>query len=111
MTQTAAIGAALLRGEVLSIMSGFKMFACSNLPREISRGIEQRFGVEVSRTKRDFTSQYGQSGYYYEYRLNKTPYNKEGIEKLKVYVKEQLDNMPLIKTDKQAKFLRQVKMF
>jgi len=35
MTQLASICKALLDGEVLSIMTGFKDFGCTNLPREI----------------------------------------------------------------------------
>lgn len=112
MTQTAAIAAALLRGDVLSIMSGFKMFACSNLPREISRSIEAKLGVEVSRVKKDFVSQYGQSGYYFEYRLNRTPYNEEGIQKMKKYLKEHRGTtLSHPKTEKQAKLLKQTVLF
>jgi hypothetical protein len=88
MTQTAAITKSLLDGDILSIMTAFKMFSCTNLPREISRSIEQKFGVEVSKERVDFTSKYGQSGYYFRYRLNKTEYNKKGIELMREYVKE-----------------------
>lgn len=88
MTQIAAIAKALLDGEVLSIMNGFKKFACTNIPREISRGIEQKFGVAISRTHKDFVSEYGEPGFYFQYRLNRTEYNKEGIAKMEAYVKE-----------------------
>lgn len=86
MTQTAAIAQALLEGQVLSIMTGFKLFSCTNLPRELSRGIEQKFNIIISKERVDFTSKYGQSGFYFRYRLNQTDYNKEGIEKMKEYV-------------------------
>jgi hypothetical protein len=86
MTQKAAICKSLLKGEVISIMTAFKMFGCTNLPREISRSIEKEFKVKVSKTKKDFVSRYGQSGYYFEYRLNQTAYNKPGIKKMKEYV-------------------------
>jgi len=45
MTQRAAIAMHLLKGETLTIMEGYKLFACSNLPRELSRSIEQIFNV------------------------------------------------------------------
>jgi hypothetical protein len=41
MTQRAALCQALLNGEKLSIMDGFKKFGITNLPREISRGVEK----------------------------------------------------------------------
>jgi hypothetical protein len=89
MTQTSAIAKALLNGQVLSIMTAFKMFSCTNLPRELSRGIEAKFNIQISKVKKDFVSTYGHSGYYFEYRLSHTEKNKEGIEKMKAYVEEQ----------------------
>ena len=88
MTATAAIAKHLLEGNTMSILDGFKLFSVSNLPREVSRCIEQKFDVIVSRTPRKFTSKYGRKGVYTEYRLNYTDYNKEGIKKMKQYVKE-----------------------
>lgn len=92
MTQVAAICQALLDGKILSIMTAFKMFSCTNLPREISRGIEQKFNVRISRVRRDFVSQYGQKpGYYFEYRLNKSaPENLDGVKLMRDYVNEQI---------------------
>jgi len=88
MTQTAAICQALLDGRVLSIMTAFKDFNCTNLPRELSRSVEQKFGIKVSKEKKEFISKYGaRKGYYFRYRLNHTDYNKEGIEKMRAYVK------------------------
>lgn len=102
MTQVAAICQALLEGKVLSIMTAFKMFSCTNLPREVSRGIEQKFQVRISRVRRDFVSQYGNKpGYFYEYRLNKTaPENKEGIRLMRDYVAEQISSIPQNALDK-----------
>ena len=111
MTQTAAIAMALLKGEVLSIMTGFKLFSCSNLPREISRSIEAKFGVEVSRSRKDFVSQYGQPGYYYEYRLNSTEYNAPGILKMKEYIKEHIGSSAEAKTTKEKKAIQQAELF
>lgn len=93
MTQKAMICKSLLRGEVLSIMTAFKWFSVTNLPREISRQIENCFEVEVSRVKKDFVSKYGQSGYYYEYRLNRVPRNEPGILLMEQYVSE-IENKP-----------------
>lgn len=86
MTQLAAICLSLIKGEAVSIMDGFKKFACTNLPRELSRGVEQKFGVKISKEKVDFTSTYGRKSYYYRYRLNKTDYNDDGIKKIIQYL-------------------------
>lgn len=89
MTQLAAICTALLKGEVLSIMNGYSKFSCTNLPRELSRGVEAKFNVIISRDKVVFTSQYGQPGFYYRYRLNRTEYNAAGMEAMTKYIREQ----------------------
>lgn len=88
MTQIAHICKSLLRGRVLTIMDGFRQFACTNLPRELSRSVEKKFGVKISKTPKKFKSRYGHTGEYYQYRLNKTPYNADGISKMQAYVKE-----------------------
>jgi hypothetical protein len=109
MTQTAAIAMALLKGDVLSIMNGFQLFSCTNLPRELSRSIEKKFGVEIARDKVVFKSKYGQPGFYYRYRLNKNESNGPGIERMKEYIKSQLPTYP--KTDKEATILKQQSLF
>ena len=88
MNQKCAIVKSLLKGEVLSIMNGFKWFGCTNIPREIGRSIEREFGVEVSRVRREAESRYNQPVSYYEYRLNRTDHNKDGIAKMEAYVTE-----------------------
>lgn len=93
MTQKSAIIKSLLKGEVLSVMTAFKWFGCTNISREIGRSIEREFLVSVSRVRKDFTSRYGQPGYYYEFRLNHSKHNLEGIEKMKAYVSE-IENKP-----------------
>lgn len=110
MTQKAAICLALLRGDVLTIMNGFKLFYCSNIPREISRSVEKPFGVSVSRTRKDFISTYGQPGFYFEYRLNKTEFNKDGIEKMKAYCKEEVGKELPAKTHAEVVKFRQLEM-
>lgn len=110
MTQKAAIGLALLKGEMLSIMNGFQLFHCTNIPREISRSIEQEFGIRVSREKVPFRSKYGQQGFYFRYRLNFTDYNRKGIDKLKEYVKQQIAITKPARTQKELREQRQLQL-
>lgn len=104
MNAKAAICKALLRGDVLSIKSAFYLFGTTNLPREISRQIEKPFGVTISRTQKEGKTKYGVPCTWYEYRLNKTDYNKEGIEKMRKYVQEHESGNPP-KTEQQLKQL------
>lgn len=89
MTAKAALCMALLQGKVLNIKNCFSLIGITNAPREISRMVEKPFGVEVSRVHRKGTSRYGQPVTWTDYRLNATPYNKDGIEKMRQYVIEQ----------------------
>lgn len=93
MTAKAALAMALLRGDVVTIKTGFKNFGITNIPREISRCIEQPFGVEVSRTRRDGTSRYRVPCFWFEYRLNRSDHNLEGIKLMEDYVQKQTDGM------------------
>lgn len=89
MTQIASICEALIKGEVLSIMNGFENFGCTNLPREIGRGVERRFGAVVTRQQVFFVSRYKHCGIYYRYSLDKkNPRNKKAIVKMKEYIKK-----------------------
>lgn len=88
MNQKCAIIKSLLKGEVLSIMNGFKWFGCTNIPREIGRSVERPFGVIVSRVSKDGNSRYGQPVHYTQYRLNNTENNKIGRQKMIEYVSE-----------------------
>lgn len=112
MTQIAAIAMSLLRGEVITIYDGFKRFDCTNLPRELSRSIEQKFGVEVSRVKKEFKSSFeGKPGYYYQYRLNNTQFNEKGIEKMREYIRSQRGTTTPPRTEKEATAFRQTNLF
>lgn len=73
-TQKAALCHALLNGESLSIMDGFKKLGITNLPREISRQIEQCFGVGIIRTEVCY-KKFGRGIKYYTYRLVTNPQN------------------------------------
>lgn len=92
MTAKAALCKLLLEGKVLNIKNCFTLVGLTNCPREISRMIEQPFGVIVSRTNMVGTSRYGQSVTWINYRLNFTDYNQEGIAKMREYVSSQ--NLP-----------------
>ena len=104
-TQRAAITKALLDGRVLSIRTGFDMFGCSNVPRELGRSVinpTTGFGTVIVKIKKDFTSEYGsRNGYYYEYRLDKSdPRNKLPLQKMREYLKE---NMVGVKHEAEVK--------
>ncbi len=114
MTAKCALAMALLEGRVLNVKNVFETIGLTNCSREISRMIEQPFGVQVSRTRREGKSRYGQPVNWTDYRLNKSEHNKEGIEKMRTYIHEQLTKMPAPKTDreaKQAKIYQQQQMF
>ena len=109
MTQIAAIAKCLLDGQTLDIAKGFKWFACSNIPRELSRSIEQKFNVTLKREKKEFTSRYGHDGFYYEYSLPRNRKNKEGIKAMHKYYETQFETLQKgiipagAKTDKSIK--------
>ena len=107
-SKTAHIAFALLQGEVITIMDGFKRFLVTNVPREVGRAIERKFDVKISRTRKDFISTTGQPGNYYEYRLNQTEYNKAGVQKMWTYVN---DNLVKPNSDIQPKMYTEQRLF
>ena len=108
MTATAALCTALLKGQVVNIKNGFELFGITNVPREIGRSVERRFGVVVSRTQMQGKSRHGQECIWVNYRLNRTEYNQEGIEKMISYVQSQLSNPKTSSQQKDAKLLKQL---
>jgi hypothetical protein len=110
MNAKAALCLALLKGEVVSIRTGFMNLGITNVPREIGRSIEREdehgFGVIVSRTHKKGKSRHGVPCSWTEYRLNKSEHNLPGIEKMKAYVKDNIDQNP--KTDRDFKQLKQL---
>lgn len=88
MNQIAAMAASLLKGEVISVRTCFNRFGITNCAREVSRSIEDKFGVEVSRVRVDTITKYNTPCFYFEYRLNNTEHNKEGRAKMEAYVRE-----------------------
>ena len=51
MNAITALAIAFLEGRVLTIRSAFVEFGITNLPREASRSIEQKFDVRLSNRK------------------------------------------------------------
>jgi hypothetical protein len=92
MTQLSAICFSYLKGETNSIMTAFKKFNCTNLPRENGRAVERKFGVKLKKIPKKFVSVYGHTGEYFSYNLPRTNDNKPGIKRMKDYVLEQLNN-------------------
>lgn len=111
MTSKAALCIALLRGDVVSIRSGFNNFGITNIPREIGRSIKRAFDVEVSKVMKESENRYGCYCCWAEYRLNKTEYNKPGIQKMRAYVKGELKNRPAAKTQAQEKTYKQLDLW
>lgn len=107
MTSKAALCKALLDGCVLNIKNGFELLGITNIPREIGRSVEREFGVVVSRTQMEGFSRYGQPVTYVNYRLNKTKYNEDGIEKMKQYIAKQRE----LSNPKTAKELKQLNLY
>jgi hypothetical protein len=63
--------------------------------------------VIISKDKKEFKSIYDEKpGYYFRYRLNKTDENKDGMERMREYIKSQLGELPPPKTDKQTKIIK-----
>lgn len=99
MTSIAAICTALLRGQILTIKTAFVDFGVTNLPREISRGIEKKFGVHISKVRVSGVTRYGQSCSWFQYRLNKSiPQNAEGIKKMQAYILSNMQEKKSIQT-------------
>jgi hypothetical protein len=93
MNARAALCASLLAGRVLTGKNIQAETSYTNISREIIRGVERPFNVTVSRVKKESKSRYGQHIFWYEYRLNKSEHNSEGIKEMITYVKE---NMPKV---------------
>ncbi len=102
MTARAALCLALLKGKVLNVKNCFTEIGLTNCAREIPRMVEKPFGVIVSRVQMEGKSRYGQPVTWVNYRLNNTEYNREGIEKMKEYVRRQLVSL---KPNKQLQLL------
>lgn len=88
MNAKCALAMALLEGRVINIKTCFRDIGLTNAPREISRMIEKKFGVVVSRTQREGKNKYGMKVTWCDYRLNRTEHNVNGIIRMERYVEE-----------------------
>ncbi len=102
MTAKCALAKELLSGKVINVKSCFMTVGLTNCSREISRMIEKPYGLIVSRTHMEGKSKHGQPVTWVNYRLNNTPQNQEGIQKLIAYVQEQ-EGTKTPKTTKEEK--------
>lgn len=89
MTAKAALGKALLDGRTINVRNCFTLIGLTNASRECSRMIEKPFEIRLERTRREGTSSYGQNTTWIDFRLLHTEQNKEGIKKLRDYIREQ----------------------
>jgi len=89
--QKAYICKVLLNGETITTLEAAQKYDCTNLPKEIHRSVEKYFGVRVARDKVQFMQSYGVPGSLTRYRLNRSSYNKPGIEKMKKYILQYFD--------------------
>ncbi len=111
MTAKAALCLAFLEGRTINVKNCFETIGLTNAAREVSRMIEQPFGVVISRCQMEGKSRYGQPVTWYNYRLNRdATYNQEGIAKMREYVKVQLGKENP-KTQKEANLLKQLEIF
>lgn len=88
MNATTALAQAFLEGKVLSIKTAFRDFGITNLPRECGRLIERKFGVQLSRVRKDGKTRFGVYCSWFEYRLPTTDYNAEGRTRMIEYVEK-----------------------
>ena len=93
MNSKTALCQALINGEVINIRNIHQKTGFTNASREVGRNVERvedgGFGVIVSRTNRNGKNRYGVHCKWTDYRLNQTPYNRDGIKAMKKYIKEQ----------------------
>lgn len=101
MTAKAALCYHLLKGDVLTVGTAFRIIGITNISREIGRNIERRsgkgnagFGVTVSRLRKEGKNRYKSYATWNEYRLNLTGYNAAGVKRMKEYLKKQAKGHP-----------------
>lgn len=112
MNKRVALCLALLKGDIINVSNSIKICGYSNPAREIAREVEIPFGIIVSRVRQTNKDQFGNPVTYIDYRLNKSLIeNKEGIQKLRDWLKEELSKEPEPKTDAQTKIYKQQELF
>lgn len=85
-TAKAALAHSLLRGQTLNVKNCFSLFGITNCAREVSRMIEQPFGVSLTRTQRDGQSRYSQKVQWVDYTLNKARQDPKAIAAMQDYI-------------------------
>jgi hypothetical protein len=103
MNAKAAISQALLNGHTLNVKNCFHLFGITNCSREMSRMIEKDFGVRITRTPREGQSKYGQPCTWFDYNLELSQSNAEGIKKMIDYITETKKRDTSGKTERQDK--------
>ncbi|PWT75794.1 MAG: hypothetical protein C5B59_08040 [Bacteroidetes bacterium] len=109
MNQKAALCLALLRGDKLSILTGFKELGITNIPREIGRSVERAFKVRCEKTKMEGKTRWNTPTHWFVYQLKHTEQNSEGIELMRQYVRDHVE-IKEVPRDKIRK-LQQLKIF
>jgi hypothetical protein len=106
MTAKCALVKAFLDGRTINIKNCFETIGLTNAPREVSRMVEQPFGVTITRIPREGLSRYKQAVTWYDYKLQRTEENRIGIDKMILYVQSQMKTINL-KTDNEKRSLKQ----
>lgn len=96
MNATAHIAEAFLKGRVLSIKKGFRLFGVTNMPREVGRLIERRFKIKVNRTWKAGFTRYNIPCSWIDYRLVPTKRNLPARKRMRKYINEQKQQDQLI---------------
>lgn len=89
MNAKTALIKALLDGKTVNIRNVHSLTSYTNASREIGRSVERAFGVRVDRTHREGKNRYKVHCIWTDYKLPQNGKNKEGIKKMKEYVKSQ----------------------
>jgi YD repeat-containing protein len=92
MNSKTALCQCLLRGEIINVRNIHSKTGYTNASREIIRQVERLdyngFGILTKRTRRDAKNRYGVHCFWIDYSLPQNPANKEGIKKMKEYIKQ-----------------------
>jgi hypothetical protein len=104
MNKKCALIKCLLDGEVINVSNSIHKVGYSNPARELPREVEKPFGVKVERIKKEGKDRYGNYVTWNEYRLFKTPRNSDGIQKMRLYLAENMgEYRPKEKQPKEVK--------
>jgi hypothetical protein len=109
MNKKTALCLSLLKGDILTCQNCLMKTGYSNVSREIIREVEKPFHIRIDRKKIESTDQWGGYVTWHQYRLIRTPENRESVKAMQQYCAEQ---MALInpKTTQEQKALTQAKL-